>query len=246
MVTSTEQPLTQLSSQEAKAIANLRGVLLPEGFNKWVLDERYLDLAPTDEQRAWMKDRAETLRSCLKTATPDHIRTQLMSMFVTMKQRNPGSSADARKVVDTYIADLSGVPLRPFLEACAVFRRGDVGEGWLPTPAELRQETNLRAMRPQQELFDIQAILRARIPVASDPIETRKAAVARWNDIVQPVLEHAQPPNEVPKPKDAGRETRSSEEIIADLEKKFMGAPPCEVSPALLKKVAKYAQPTET
>jgi hypothetical protein len=170
-----------------------------------------------------------------------------MSMFVTMKQRNPGSSDDARKVVETYIADLAGVPLRPFLEACALFRRGDVGEGWLPTPAELRQETNLRAMRPQQELFDILAILRARIPVPCDPIETRKAAVAKWNDIVRPVLEHAQPPNnEVPKPKDAARDTRSDKEIIADLEKKFIGAPPCEPSPALLEALAKYAQPTET
>src|SRR4051794_40440213 len=108
MVTSTEQPLTLLSSREARAIADLRGVLLPEGFNKWVLDERYLDLAPTEEQRAWMKDRVQLLRSCLKPATADHIRTQLMSMFVTMKQRNPGTSSDARKVVETYIADLAG------------------------------------------------------------------------------------------------------------------------------------------
>lgn len=196
MVTSTEQPLTLLSSQEVKAIANLRGVLLSEGFNKWVLDERYLALAPTDEQRAWMKDRVETLRFCLKPATADHIRTQLMSMFVTMKQRNPGTSSDARKVVDTYIADLSGVPRQPFLEACAALRRGDVGEGWLPTPAELRQETNLRAMRPQQQLFDLTTILGARIPKPPDSLEKRRAVVAQCQESLRLALANCAWPTE--------------------------------------------------
>jgi hypothetical protein len=155
-------------------------VLLSEGFNRWVLDERYLALAPTDEQRAWMKIGFRAFQSYLKPATPDHIRTQLMSMFVTMKQRNPGTSSDARKVVETYIADLAGVPLQPFLEACAALRRGDVGEGWMPTPAELCQETNLRAIKPRQQLADLTTILGARIPKPPDSPEKKQAVFERW------------------------------------------------------------------
>lgn len=175
-------------------------MLQREGFRGWVFDPDWIDLAPSPERRAWLEEREKLLQLWLRPAGNDRVRSQLASLIATMKRRNAATAQIGNAIVETYLSDLVDAPFFGLVEACTAFRRNEVGDGWLPTPGELRQEAQLRAMWAQQELADISAILIARVPDRPPPLDVRKAAVARYREIIRPTLDHATEPNRKPLP----------------------------------------------
>jgi hypothetical protein len=108
----------------------------------------------------------------LRPAGDDRVRAQIVGLGATMKHRESGQ--DTARILKAYIADLSDLPAFGLIQACEAFRRIDVGDGWMPTSGEIRQEAQLRAMWAQQQLSDIQAILIAKVPLQREPIERRR------------------------------------------------------------------------
>jgi hypothetical protein len=142
----------------------------------------------------------QVLAAWLKPAGNDVVRSQLASLIATMKRRNVDSFGEAKAIIETYVCDLADVSKYGLQEACTAFRRNEVGDGWFPTPGELRQEATYRAMRANAEFSSISAILAARVPPKPEPPEVRKAAIARYEEIIRPALEHATEPSRRPIP----------------------------------------------
>lgn len=142
------------------------------------------DVAPTDEQRAAMSQRAAALRGALLPALEDERRAELATMFAVLAFKNVDADMipAMRKI---YLADLADIPVAALREACAHFRRT---EQWVPSIADIRAEAAHHSAPWGKELRRIETVLSAKVTGAITPEVARKrsAAVERWENEIRP------------------------------------------------------------
>lgn len=176
-----DQPLMPLSRELSMSLAHIKnGLLFRHDSGQWEFPEATADRAPGPEERRWLASRQANIVFWLKPAGEDRARTALLALVALMKNRNPGQNAQG--IAALYVKELAGLAWYGLEQACIAFKRNEVGDGWLPTPGELRQEANLRAMWAQEELGTIQAILKAKVPPARESKRHRAAVSARMSD----------------------------------------------------------------
>ncbi len=142
-----------------RAIAAMCNALEPDGVGHALA----ANAAPNEDQRAFLTRRAAEISSWLTPATPQEVLTELTRLLRMMATQG-GSEAELTSVIASYVEDLGNIPAPMLREACARFRRGDVGEGrFAPKAGELRKEA-LRLAGPWiAERSKITRVLNARV-----------------------------------------------------------------------------------
>lgn len=128
--------------------------------------------------RLGLESRSRELASALEAASPDRIRTILFTLE-DMVARNEPDAAMARYSIERDISDLSDMPEWALRWAAAAFRRAEIGDGkFRPTAGELRAAAVRKVEAVRAEQYRLDAVLRAKVPPPSKPIDPEMRAKA--------------------------------------------------------------------
>jgi hypothetical protein len=208
-------------------------------FRKFRFRER--NLAPTDGERTFLRQRLDLLGQWLAPASEVAINAELAALFVAMATGKADSAKETSTLHRIYREDLAELPGFALVKACANFRRGDVGDGkFVPKPGEIRKEA-MRIAKPfLEERARVQAVMSAEVPNPPESLEHRRAVAARWRETLRQTVAAAQPLNEaergMPSPASValppvgalptpGPAPRMSERLQAVYDRKY-GPPP--------------------
>lgn len=185
-----------LPGKAATAVAAFVSALDPKGLGYEIRAEA----APNAEQRAWLENRRDVLRSSLAPMPALEMTSELAGLFSSLAFRN-AEEGEANGRLRVYMGDLADVAGCALRQAFSDFRRGKVGDGqWVPSQAQIRQRANEIIAPIQAELSQIEKVLNAKVnetPVnaeykaevnrhVQETIAILKAASDKPKDVVRP------------------------------------------------------------
>lgn len=134
-------------------------------FGKLTISE---DRAPTESERDFLANHKSRLDDVLKPSTESAALSEVGALFSTMRSKTV-EDVELAAVIETYAKDLAPIPFFALQQACARFRRGEIGDGvWVPTQGELANEAR-RIMRDfTDERAAITRVLSAKVVQAVD------------------------------------------------------------------------------
>lgn len=192
--TSSQTKPIELSVSQHRRVEEMFLNLDEVSFRKFRFRER--ELAPTDGERTFLRQRLDLLGQWLHRASQLTIDADIAALFAAMASGK--SEKEASTLSRIYREDLADVPGFALTKACANFRRGDVGDGkFVPKPGEIRKEA-MRIAKPfLEEQARVRAVMSAEIPSPPESLEHRRAVAARWRETLRQTVAAAQPTNEV-------------------------------------------------
>jgi hypothetical protein len=184
-----------LSASQHRRVEEMFINLDETSFRSWRFRDR--DIAPSDGERLFLRQRAEVLDAWLQPVSLRVLEIELTAMFSTMAFRS-GDEKDFKLVERIYRDDLAGVPAFALSQACARFRKAEIGDGkFMPKQGEIRKEAMRIAKDFLEERARIQAIASAEVPPAPESPERRKQIVTEWKNEMRRTIDAARPPNEI-------------------------------------------------
>jgi hypothetical protein len=153
-----------LPQSATRRLSTLRQAVEGE-FGKLTIAE---DRAPTDDERAFLVRREADLSMALKPSTEGAALAEIVAMFAAMRSKT-ASEDELVAVIEIYAKDVAPIPFFALQQACARFRRGEIGDGvWVPTQGELANEARQIMRDFTDERAAITRVLSAKVVQAVD------------------------------------------------------------------------------
>jgi hypothetical protein len=157
------------------------------------------ECGPDEHERRQLAERKEHLDRWLEPASKRLIEAEVAALFAVMAYRG-GDETDMAVVQRIYREDLAGIPGFALSQACARFRRGEVGDvKFVPKPGELRKEADNIAFPYFEERRKTRDVLSAEVPKQIEPGFKRFAGVPpveEWKFQIKPMFQSSIPENE--------------------------------------------------